>query len=278
MKKNNNYEFDEEIFSDYYKRIENVGKYVLSMEEEKELFKLYKENNDLDAKERLIILNLRLVVSVAKNYMNLGLPFMDLIQEGNIGLMKAVENFDYNKGFKFSTFACSYISGTIKRALQIKSNIIRIPSLVYDNCVKAETAAYKFYGNNGRFPNKDELIRLTGLDEREISHVFENYYSHFSLYDIDFDDCYNNQVISYFAEHSNIENELFEETDEEIISKLLSCLDSREFDIIVKRFGLFGVKEETLASISSDYNLCNEAVRLIQNKALVKMRKKSIAL
>ena len=275
MKKNNNYELADEIFSDYYKRIEKLGKFVLDAEEEKELFRLYNEQDDLAAKEKLIVLNLRLVVSVAKSYMNLGLPFMDLIQEGNIGLMKAVEKFDYNKGFKFSTFACSYISGTIKRALQNKGNIIRIPSLIYDNCVKIETAAYKFYGYKGRFPNKDELITLTGFNEKEISHVFNNYYSHFSLYDMDFDRDSNFQFAGYFAEPSNIENELFNVSDDEIVSKLLSCLDSREFDIIVKRFGLFGVKEETLASISSCYGICNESVRLIQNKAIVKMRKKS---
>lgn len=275
MAKKNNCEFSDEVFRDYYKKIENIGNHILSKDEEIALFKSYKEGNDLNAKEKLILFNLRLVISVAKNYMNLGLPFMDLIQEGNIGLVRAIENFDYDKGVKFSTYACAYISGTLKRTLQNMSNIIRIPNLVYENCLKVESAAYKFYCYNGRLPNKYELIELTGLKEKDILNVFDNHFFHISLYDINFSDENNNMIMSYFIEESNIEKELFYISDDEIISDLLSCLDAREFDIIVKRFGLYGIREQTFASISSDYGLCNEAIRLIQNKALVKMRKKS---
>ena len=247
---------------------------LLTAKEEIKLAGLIK-NGDKDARIRMIKANLRLVVKIAKDYSNFGLPLMDLISEGNIGLIKAVERFDPLKGGKLSTYGSWWIRQSIKRALANQSKTIRLPVHMVDKIAKLRRVMTLLAESYGREPTDEELCEETGLAPRKLSILKRAAQRPTSL-----DALVGDEDSSSFAEI--IGDEHAEDPFEALSVKnmlnqldvLLEILDERETQIITARYGLGGNPAMTLEEVAREFGVTRERIRQLQNIALDKMRKK----
>ena len=229
---------------------------------------------DTEARSHMIRANLRLVVKIAQDYANYGLPLLDLISEGNIGLMKAVERFDPNKGGKLSTYAAWWIKQSIKRALANQSKTIRLPVHMVDKISKMRRVAMSMSEELGREPTDDELAEEIGIDRGKLSQLKAA-----SLRPASLDAPISDDDSTEFGEivgddgadtpldllsHKNMHGQL---------EGLLSVLDDRERSIIDARFGLNGQKPKTLEEVGQEFGVTRERIRQLQNIALKKLRR-----
>jgi RNA polymerase primary sigma factor len=233
------------------------------------------KRGDAAAREHMIKANLRLVVKIARDYENYGLPLLDLISEGNIGLMKAVERFDPNKGAKLSTYAAWWIKQAIKRALADQGKTIRLPVHVVDKLFhirKAETILVELLG---REPSDAEIAQETGLRADQVRDYRKASVSPTSL-DAKLGDDDTNRVADIVAD-PNAEapyQQALEDSDNEILGEVIRTLSPREQTILKLRFGLTGSDEKTLEEVGEQFGVTRERIRQIQDEALKKLRKR----
>ena len=254
--------------------LREIGKTdLLTPEQEIELADRIKEG-DQEARSHMIRANLRLVVKIAQDYANYGLPLLDLISEGNIGLMKAVERFDPNKGGKLSTYAAWWIKQSIKRALANQSKTIRLPVHMVDKISKMRRVAMSMSEELGREPTDDELAEEIGIDRFKLSQLKAA-----SLRPASLDAPISDDDNTEFGEIVGDDNA---DTPLELLSHknmhgqlegLLSVLDDRERSIIDARFGLNGQKPKTLEEVGQEFGVTRERIRQLQNIALKKLRR-----
>lgn len=231
------------------------------------------KSGDPQAINELTEHNLRLVVSVAKKYQGCGIPLMDLIQEGNIGLMRAASKFNAEKGCKFNTLAIWWIRQAINRALVDKSRTIRIPSNINEllNKIKKEQTLY--IQKNETAPSIEELSKILNIDEDKIQVALDMSQAVSSL-DVPVDEDGETSVGDLVADTSlmNPLDQMIMECNKDIIEMVLSTLSEREADIVRLRFGLNDQEPQTLEQIGQSYGVTRERIRQLENKALRKLR------
>ena len=254
--------------------LREIGKIrLLTQQEEIDLAARIK-NGDREARALMIKANLRLVVKIAHDYKNLGLPVLDLVSEGNIGLMKAVERFDPAKGGKLSTYAAWWIKQSIKRALANQSKTIRLPVHLVDKISKMNRVSSQMSEELGREPTDDELAEEIGLSPRTVSQLKTVAIRPSSLNAPIGDDDTTEFGEMVGDEDARTPFEFLEDRNlRDELPDLLATLDDRERTIIFQRFGLDGAKPRTLEEVGKKLGVTRERIRQVQNIALVKLRR-----
>jgi RNA polymerase primary sigma factor len=254
--------------------LQEIGQIQLLMPAQEAELAMRIRKGDDDARRIMVMANLRLVVKIAHDYSNFGLQLADLISEGNIGLMKAVERFDTDKGGKLSTYAAWWIKQSIKRALANQSKTIRLPVHMVDKIARMRRTAMEMAEHLGREPNDDELAREMGMSVSKIAHI-----KSVSVRPTSLDAPVGDEDGSCFGELVGDESGvspvdmLQDKALRKELSTLLGMLDEREADIIRLRYGLNGEPERTLEEVGERFNITRERVRQLQNLALSKMRR-----
>jgi RNA polymerase primary sigma factor len=253
--------------------LRNIGKTRLLTAQEEIVLAKRIERGELAAKERMVESNLRLVVSIAKRYRNQGLPFLDLIQEGTIGLVRAAEKFDYRRGYKFSTYATWWIRQAVARALADKSRTIRIPVHIVERLNKITQAERHLVTELGRDPTSEEIAAVTGLDPEEVDTIKRSARAPISLEKPlgDEDGSEFGQLIADDQAESPYDRAV-ESLTKQALRRALDSLSYRERRVLELRYGLGDKEPRTLDEVGRTFNVTRERIRQIENGSLRKMQ------
>ena len=269
------------VAADPYERPSAMGLYLreigqvplLTPGEEVELAARIKAGDE-EARAHMIKANLRLVVKIARDYEGFGLPLLDLINEGNIGLMRAVEKFDPSKGAKLSTYSSWWIKQSIKRALANQSKTIRIPVHMVDKIARMRRVVLRLQEELGREPADEEVAEELGVPVRRVTRMRTA-----SIRPVSLDAMVGAEDSRSVGETIADENaptayeQLENRTTTHLLLKLVKQLDLREFEILRQRFGLDGSRPRTLEEIGRQFRITRERIRQLQNEALAKLRR-----
>lgn len=271
MKSTNSENDDVNVISIYLKEINSIP--LLSREEE-DRYAHAAGKGDLEAKRKLVKANLRFVVNVAKKYQNQGLPLLDLISEGNIGLLNAIEKFDVNRGCHFISYAVWWIRQSILKAICEKSRIIKLPLNKANEVVKIEKARKELQKERGEEPSSKDIADYLNLPEEYVSNLINISRELVSLETpvyVERDSSLLGEMIESQGykgpDAQAMEKALFED-----IQSVVESLSEKEADIIKSRFGLGGIKPLSLKEIGEKYNLSKERIRQIEKKALKRLK------
>lgn len=249
---------------------------LLTQNEELELARKIQEDHDEFSKDILINANLRLVVSIAKKYIGRGLSFLDLIQEGNVGLMKAATRFDYMKGYKFSTYATWWIQQSIIRAIADKARIIRLPIHMIDSIGKIRRATIDLTTELGHAPTKQEIAYRLGLSVSKLTSIVRSAQATVSMDTPATSDEESLKIEDFIVDTSTItpDGKVINDSLLEDIRLILNQLSQKERDVLILRYGLDNSgSKKTLEEIGNHYGVSRERIRQIENRAMAKLKR-----
>ena len=258
--------------------LKEIGRIPLLTTEEELNYSVKAAEGDADAKRALAESNLRLVVSIAKRYVGRGLLFLDLIQEGNIGLMKAVEKFDYDKGFKFSTYATWWIRQAITRALADQARTIRVPVHMVETINKMARIQRQMTLELNREPSEEEIAKKMGISVDKVREVIKISQDPVSL-ETPIGEEDDSHLGDFIKDESSLSPEEYATNEilKEEIQSVLLTLQEREQEVLELRFGLKDGTCHTLEEVGKKFNVTRERIRQIEAKALRKLRHPSRA-
>lgn len=258
--------------------LKDVGRTkMLTPEEELKLGKIIREGKGKEkevAKQKLVNANLRLVVSIAKKYTGHGVLFMDLVQEGGLGLIKAAEKYDYRKGYKFSTYATWWVKQTMIRAISNTAKLIRIPVHMQDKMRKYKKAFSKFTFIHGREPGDEEMMALTGFDAKKIKLIKAALTKEPISLDTPITDDLSVEDYIVDTSYKSPEKLAADKILVESMDELMSYLSEREKEILTCRFGINNEDYKTLEQIGQNLGFSKERIRQLETAALEKLRQK----
>ena len=249
------------------------GQRILTAEEEKELFRKYTEEGDMNARNEIIECNMNLVRSVAYDHRTEGVEVDDLISDGYIGLMTAVDKFDYTLGYKFSTYAMWWIRQAVNRSIADNSRTIRLPVHVHEKVVKINRFTREFEEEFSRKPTAEEISKGIGMSAKDIETYLSSSGKIISLQDKVGED--GAEVMDFIECEGASPEEVseLEDRDSRLRNAVNTCLTDKERFVIVKRFGMFGSETLTLVKVGELLGLTRERVRQIECDALRKLKK-----
>ncbi len=267
----NDVEKEVDILTAYMKEVEKIP--LLSREEEVELAKKAAEG-DKDAINKLVESNLRFVITVAKKYQGMGLPLIDLINEGNIGLITAAKHFDWKRGYHFISYAVWWIRQAILKALADKSRLIRLPANRTNELVKIERFIREYETITGEQPTAEKIAEVMDMSEEDVKKLLIHTKSMLSLDAQVYDDGDKTVEDTVKSDAKTPEDHAIQTALKNDIEEVLKVLPQREKEIIKYRFGLYGGRPMSLREIGEKFNLTKERIRQLEKRALEKIKEK----